>query len=64
MDDLEARRMAAEMLRQFPDDAVFIAAMRADAFLDQGDMASFEEWKRIVAAINQLDVKPDNRVRN
>jgi len=56
--------MAAEMLRQFPEDAVFIAAMRADAFLDQGDMASFEAWKRVVAAINQLDVKPDNRVRN
>lgn len=43
------------MRRQFGADAAVISATRADALLDQGDIDGFNAWKRIVAAINDLE---------
>lgn len=58
MEEIDIWRTAAIMMKQYPEDAAIIAAMRADAFLDQGDPEGFAVWKRVVAAINELERKP------
>lgn len=58
VEEIDIWRSAALMLKQYPEDAAIIAAMRADALLDQGDADGFHVWKRVVAAINQLERKP------
>lgn len=54
MDDLDIWRSADVLLKQYPEDAALIAARRADALLDQGDVDGFHVWKRIAAAIETL----------
>jgi hypothetical protein len=55
IEEIDIWRTAAEMRRQFGADAAVISATRADALLDQGDIDGFNAWKRIVAAINDLE---------
>ena len=55
MDEIDIWRTAAEMIRQLQADAAVSAALRADALLDQGDTQGFNVWKRVVAAINELE---------
>jgi hypothetical protein len=57
VDEIDIWRTAAEMRRQFGEDAAVISATRADAMLDQGDIDGFNVWKKVVAAINELDRK-------
>ncbi|MEI9990564.1 MAG: hypothetical protein WDM86_11045 [Rhizomicrobium sp.] len=54
MEDIDIWRTAAEMIRQFQEDAATTAALRADALLDGGDVDGFHVWKRVVLAINDL----------
>lgn len=60
VDDREAWDLAGELLKQFSEDAAFVAAQRADAFLDQGEMDAFDLWVRVTRHINALE-KPEAR---
>lgn len=55
MAEIDIWRAAEQMRKLHGADAAIHAAMRADKFLDQGDAAGFEAWRRIVAAVNELD---------
>jgi len=55
MDEIDIWRAAEQMRKLHGADAAIQSAMRADKFLDQGDAAAFEAWRKIVAAINELD---------
>jgi hypothetical protein len=55
VDELDIWRAAEQMRKLHGADGAIHSAMRADKFLDQGDTAGFEAWRRIVAAVNELD---------
>ena len=52
--DLDIWRAANLMLKQHGEDAAIAAAQRADELLASGDIEREIVWKRIVAAINEL----------
>jgi hypothetical protein len=52
--DLDIWRAANLMLKQHGEDAAIVAAQRADKLLASGDIEGEIVWKRIVAAINEL----------
>jgi hypothetical protein len=43
------------MRKLYGAEAAIHAAMRADKLMDQGDIEDFDMWKRVVAALNELD---------
>ena len=45
------------MIRQFGADAAVTASLRADAFLDRGDVEGCNVWRQVVSAINDLGRK-------
>lgn len=49
------------MLEYFPDNASFLAAQRADALLDQGDVDGCNSWARICRATEELERTKPNR---
>jgi hypothetical protein len=55
MEDIGIWRAAEQMRKLYGDDAAIHAAMRADKLMDQGDVEGFDMWKRVVAALNDLD---------
>jgi hypothetical protein len=46
--------MARALIGQYGDEAEVIAAGHADTMLDIGDVAAFETWKAVMAAIRSL----------
>ncbi len=52
--DLDVYRSAKLLIEQHGDEAPIHAAMRADEFLDKGDLDGAAVWRRIVAAVNDL----------
>jgi hypothetical protein len=50
-------RVADLLVKEYGDEAVFLASERADALLDQGDMDGFTEWLKVVKAIETLQRK-------
>ena len=52
--DLDIYRSAKLLIDQHGDEAPIHAAMRADAFLDQGNLDGERLWLRIVRAIEEL----------
>ncbi len=52
--DLDIWRAAQVMAKRYGDGAVIEAAMRADAFLDQGNLDGERLWIRIMQAIDEL----------
>ena len=52
--DLDIYRSANELIKQFGDAADIEAAMRADEFMETGDMDGRAVWLRIVKAIEEL----------
>ena len=52
--DLDIYRSAKLLIDQHGDEAPIHAAMRADAFLDQGNLNGQRLWLRIVRAIEEL----------
>ena len=62
--DLEIYQTAAAVIKQRGEDAPIHAAMRADELLDQGDMDGCSVWKRVVAAINELQAERDGEALN
>jgi DNA-directed RNA polymerase subunit K/omega len=52
--DVDIWRAADVLLKQYGDEAVVIAAQRADALLDKGDVDGQRAFKRVIEAINEL----------
>ena len=46
---------AKQMIDMFGSKAGYQSGRRAGALMDQGDVEGFEMWKRVAAAINELD---------
>jgi hypothetical protein len=55
MEDTDIWRAAEQMRKLYGADAAIHAAMRADKLMDQGDTEGFDMWKRVVAALNELE---------
>ena len=55
MNELDIWRAANILLKRYRDDAVLIAAKRADALLEQGDTEGCGVWIRITRAITELE---------
>jgi hypothetical protein len=55
MEDIDIWRAAEQMRKLYGADAAIHAAMRADKLMDRGDSEGFDMWKRVVAALNELD---------
>ncbi len=54
IDDRDIWRAANIMVKRHGADARIAAAQRADQLLDAGDVTGFAVWKRIVAAIEDI----------
>ncbi len=52
--DLDLYRAASVIIKQYGEDALIHAAMRADATLKAGDPDGYEMWKRILRLIEAL----------
>ncbi len=52
--DLDLWRAAQVMVKRYGDSAVIEAAMRADEFLDQGNLDGKRLWMRIMQTIEEL----------
>ena len=52
--NLDVYRSAKLLIDQQGEAAALEAAMKADAMLDRGDLDGAAVWRRIVAAINEL----------
>jgi hypothetical protein len=49
--DLDIYRTASVLIREHDDEADFVAAQRADSFLEAGDIDGQMIWKRVLKAI-------------
>ncbi len=58
--DLDIYRSAKLLIDQHGDEASIEAAMRADEFLDQGNMDGQRVWMRIMQAIEELQRQRPN----
>ncbi len=52
--DLDMYRSAKLLIEQHGDEAAIQAAYQSDALLDTGDLDGAAVWRRIVAAINEI----------
>lgn len=66
MEEIDIWRVADLLVKEYGDEAVFLASQRADAMLDQGDTDGFTAWLKIVKAIETLQRKrpPEGEVLN
>ena len=55
--DLDIYRTANELIKQHGSDAPIHAAMRADKMLEAGHLDGQAVWKRILAAVEELQSK-------
>ncbi len=55
--DLDIFRSANVLIREHGAGAALEAAQRADAMLERGDMGGCAVWKRIVAAVEEIERK-------
>ncbi len=53
--DLDIFRSAAVLIRQHGDGAAREAAQRSDAMLERGDMKGAAVWKRVEAAVEEIE---------
>ncbi len=52
--DLDIYRTASVLIREHGEEADLVAAMRADSFLDDGDIDGSAIWKRVLKAIKDI----------
>ena len=52
--DLDIYRTASVLIREHGDEADLVAAMRADSFLDDGDIDGSAIWKRVLKAVKEI----------
>lgn len=63
MDDVQMRRAAVELMTSHGETAEAEALGRADAAIDNGDIDSFNRWKRISRLIAEMQSRaPGNEV--
>lgn len=55
MDPIDLWRAADLMIKLYGENAMLMAAQRADALLEQGDTEGFFAWKRVARAIDDLE---------
>ena len=55
--DLDIWRAAQVMIKRYGDGAATEATMRADEFLDQGNINGKRLWMRIMKAIEELQLE-------
>ena len=53
--EIDIYRSASVLIREHGAGATLEAAQRADAMLDRGDMGGCAVWKRIVAAVEEIE---------
>ncbi len=54
MKEMEIRRTAAQFIKLHGEHAWLEASLRADKAVEDGDEAAVRAWKRVVAAIDEL----------
>ena len=54
---IDIYQTANELIKQHDEDAPIHAAIRADELLDAGDLDGQTVWKRILAAVEELQSK-------
>ena len=54
--DFDIYRSANVLVKRHGQDAPIQAAMRADAMLNKGDLDGYAVWKRILRAVEELQV--------
>ena len=54
IDDLDTWRAAQVMVKRYGDGAAIEAALRADEFLDQGNLDGKRLWMRVMHTIEEL----------
>ncbi len=52
--DLDIFRTASVLIREHGEEADLEAAQRADSFLDAGDLDGQRVWKRVLAAVKEI----------
>jgi hypothetical protein len=52
--DLDIYRTANVLIREHGEDAVLEAAQRADAMLEKGSLDGQRVWKRVLAAVEEI----------
>ncbi len=52
--DLDIYRTASVLIRDYGDEADLVAAMRADAMLEKGSLDGLRVWKRVLAAVKEI----------
>ena len=52
--DLDIFRTASVLICEHGDEADLVAAMRADSFLEDGDIDGSAIWKRVLKAIKEI----------
>jgi hypothetical protein len=52
--DLDIYRTASVLIREHGEDAALEAAMRADAMLEKGSLDGQRVWKRVLAAVKEI----------
>jgi hypothetical protein len=57
VDDIDIYRTANVLVELHGEDAPIQAAMKADALLEAGDIDGQADWKRILAAVEELLLK-------
>jgi hypothetical protein len=52
--DLDIYRTASVLIREHGEDAALEAAQRADAMLEKGCLDGLRVWKRVLAAVKEI----------
>jgi hypothetical protein len=57
MQEIDIWRTAGTIISIWGDEAALVASMRADNFLESGDMEAFLVWRRVIAAVKAVQRK-------
>ena len=52
--EIDIYRTASVLIRDYGDEADLVAAMRADAMLEKGSLDGPRVWKRVLAAVKEI----------
>ena len=52
--EIDIYRTASVLIRDYGDEADLVAAMRADAMLEKGSLDGQRVWKRVLAAVKEI----------
>ena len=59
--ELDIYRTANVLVKHYGDDATLEAAQRADAMLEKGSLDGQRVWKRVLAAVKEIQRKEPRR---